>query len=66
MAHVVKTKIGERITVSPVRSGSADVARANWKRDKVKEGLDYQNAKKDTMVRFMESGQLVTMIWVDV
>lgn len=66
MAHVVKTKVGERITVSPVKSGSADVARANWKRDKAKEGADYQNAKNGTMVRFMDSGQLVTVMWVDV
>lgn len=66
MAHVVKTKVGNKIRISPVQNGQASDARGSWKSNRTKSGEDYQNAKGGEMVRFIENGQLTTMLWVDV
>jgi len=70
MAHVVHTRRTHagitRASKSPVTSGSADVARANWKRQATKAGLTYEELKGGRIVRTIDGDALVTLSWEEV
>lgn len=70
MAYVVRTRKSRngvaKDSTSPVQSGRAEDARANWKRQAAASGLLYEELKGGKIVRTVDGDTLVTISWQEV